>query len=281
MKLIADSGSTKTDWCLIKNDGSKDFFITEGYNPFYVDVNYICNSIRNNFNGKIEISLITEVYFYGAGCQHDNVGIMQDTLAKIFTHANSVSVNDDLLAAAYALLDDQPGFVAILGTGSNSCLYDGKQIALNIDSLGFILGDEGSGASIGRQVIVDFLRQQMPRDVQQLFLKTYQVTAAELMNKVYNEPMPNRYCAGYAKFLSDPGISPEYARQLLCASFETFFVNLVTAYPDYNHYSFNCVGSIGYQFRDMITSVAATFNMPVGRIIPSVIHDLAEYHKNA
>jgi len=280
MKLIADSGSTKTDWCLINNDGTQAFFVTEGYNPFYVDDNYICNSIRNNFNGKIDVSQITEVDFYGAGCQHDNISLMQNTLAKIFTRAKIISVNDDLLAAAHALLGNQPGFIAILGTGSNSCLYDGKRITLNIDSLGFILGDEGSGASIGRQVIVDFLRHQMPHEMQQLFLKTYSVTAAELMNKVYNEPMPNRYCAGYAKFLSTPGLSPMYIQKVVGAAFSGFFNNIVSVYPSYHQYSFNAVGSIGYQFRDMLTAVARAYHMPVGRIIPSLIKDLAEFHQD-
>ena len=281
MKLIADSGSTKTDWCIIKDDGSTEFFTTEGYNPFYVDAAYISNSIQKNIFGRVEASSVREIYFYGAGCQHDNVKLMQGILSKPFPYTKNIIVNDDLLAAARALLGDDPGFVAILGTGSNSCLYDGKRITLNIDSLGFILGDEGSGASIGRQVIVDFLRGQMPAEVQYLFLKTYRTTAAELMNKVYNEPMPNRYCAGYAKFLSSPGISPEWSRQLLSGAFQAFFKNLVSAYPNYNQYSFNCVGSIGYQFRDVLIDVAREFKMPMGRVIPSVIQDLAAYHQKA
>ena len=281
MKLIADSGSTKTDWCIIKDDGAKKFFTTEGYNPFYVDATYISNSIQKNIFGRVEASTVREIYFYGAGCQHDNVKLMQEVLSKPFPYTKNITVNDDLLAAAHALLGDEPGFVAILGTGSNSCLYDGKLITLNIDSLGFILGDEGSGASIGRQLIVDFLRGQMPADVQQLFLKTYRTTAAELMHKVYNEPMPNRYCATYAKFLISPGISPEWVRQLLSEAFEAFFSKLVSAYPNYNQHSFNCVGSIGYQFRDTLCSVAENFKMPIGRVIPSVIQDLAAYHQKA
>lgn len=279
MLLIADSGSTKTAWCLVNEQGAETYFSTEGYNPYFVSDEYVISSVKETFPPAVDPAAISRVYFYGAGCQDDKAGVMEQTLRKIFTNATHIAAEVDLLAAARGLLGNTPGFAAILGTGTNTCLYDGRSISLNIDSLGFMLGDEGSGAAIGKKILSDFLRHKMPPAVRQLFTDIYRLEEAAIMHQVYKEPMPNRFCAGFTKFLTQPGIDNGYAHTLLKTAFTEFFTNLVSCYPGYAEHTFNCVGSVGYHFRDVISEVAASFRMQTGLIIPSLIKYLVRYHR--
>lgn len=281
MLLIADSGSTKTDWCLVNNEGTETYFSTEGYNPYFMSGEYIAHSIQSSFPAYAAPALISRLHFYGAGCQDDKAGEMEQMLRKLFDRATHVSAEVDLLAAARGLLSDEPGFAAILGTGTNTCLYDGHAITHNIDSLGFMLGDEGSGAAIGKKILSDFLRHKMPAAVRRLFVETYGLSEEVVMHKVYKEPMPNRFCAGFTRFLNQPGTDSDYAHAVLHTAFTEFFTNLVSCYPGYDGYSFNCVGSVGYHFRDIITEIAAGFNMRTGVIIPDLISHLVKHHRKA
>jgi glucosamine kinase len=278
MIIIADSGSTKTDWCLINTPQPPRYFTTEGYNPYFVDAEYIIDSIKKSLPGDIDLHQIETVYFYGAGCQDDNPEMMVQILRGIFPVAKEVHAEVDLLGAARGLLGNQPGFAAILGTGTNTCLYDGTYITQNIDSLGFLLGDEGSGASIGKNILSDFLRQKMPPAVLEVFIATYGLSAGEVMQMVYSNPMPNRFCAGFARFLTMPGIDPSYTHHLVKNAFESFFQQLVSAYPAYKQYPFNCVGSVGFYFRDILKEVTSSYGMSTGRITPTLIEDLVQYH---
>jgi glucosamine kinase len=275
MLLIADSGSTKTAWCLVNEQGAETYFSTEGYNPYFVTEEYVIRSIADNFPTTINPAAISQVYFYGAGCQEDKSGVMEQTLGKIFPSASHISAELDLLGAARGLLGDTAGFAAILGTGTNTCFYDGRNISLHVDSLGFMLGDEGSGAAIGKRILSDFLRHKMPPAVHRLFVDTYGLTEGAIMHQVYKEPMPNRFCAGFTKFLTLPGIDNGYVHTLLHTAFTEFFTQLVACYPGYAEYSFNCVGSVGYHFRDVISEVAGEFRMQTGLIIPDLIGHLA------
>ncbi|WP_119080005.1 N-acetylglucosamine kinase [Chitinophaga alhagiae] len=279
MLLIADSGSTKTAWCLVNEAGEENYFNTEGYNPFFVSTDYAAGSIRASFPAEVDINAVSRVYFYGAGCQDGKELDMEAALRQVFTHAAHVSAEVDLLAAARGLLGNSPGFAAILGTGTNTCLYNGRQISMNIDSLGFMLGDEGSGAAIGKKILSDFLRHKMPGHVRQLFESTYGLSEATIMHQVYKEPLPNRYCAGFTRFLSLPDIDEAYAQAVLRGAFSEFFTNLVSCYPGYREYAFNCVGSVGYHFRETLNSVAAAFGMQTGLIIPDLIGHLVKHHR--
>src|SRR3569623_784538 len=156
MILVADSGSTKTTWCLLNNAGENYFFNTEGYNPYFVTKEYIVHSLTANLPSTINTGLIREIWFYGAGCFEDKTSIVSNALTKIFVNAD-LHVGLDLLGSARSVLGNQPGFVAILGTGTNSCVYDGNKITGNIDSLGYLLGDEGSGFYIGRKILSDYI----------------------------------------------------------------------------------------------------------------------------
>jgi N-acetylglucosamine kinase-like BadF-type ATPase len=183
-----------------------------------------------------------------------------------------------LLAAARALLGNTEGFAAILGTGTNTCLYDGKDVVQNIDSGAYILGDEGSGCYIGKKLLTDYLRGYMPEAVRKAFWEEFKYTPDDINEIVYTQPRANRFCASFSKFVYDNNVNIEYSRNLVRTSFEDFFKNLVTHYPDYQKYTFNCIGSVGYNFRNVLEEVCTENGMTVGNIIRSPIDNLVKYH---
>lgn len=278
MIIIADGGSTKTNWCLLNKAGQKIYFNTEGYNPYFVSAEYIVDSLRKGLPTDLELDEILEVNYYGAGCSTpDKVQIVIDAMQVVFKNAH-VYVGHDLLAAARALLGLDTGFAAILGTGTNTGLYDGRDISLNIDSAAFILGDEGSGCYIGKKLLTDYLRGYMPEVVRQRFWETYKLTPEEVTDNVYTKPLANRFCASFAKFVYDNNVHAEYSRNIVKSSFVDFFENLVSHYPNYKNYTFNCIGSVGYNFRNVLEETAVEYGMKVGKIIRSPIDDLVRYH---
>lgn len=278
MILIADSGSTKTDWCLISDSGSGLYFKSEGYNPYFSVKSDMIESIRNSVSGHVDPMEISKLHFYGAGCEADKIGVMTEVLSSVFSNCKQLYAEVDLLAAARGLLGRQPGFAAILGTGTNTCVYDGVNITKNIDSLGFILGDEGSGGAIGKRILSDYLRNKMPPSVCVQFERFHNLSAEEIIHRVYMEPLPNRFCAQFAKFLNHPEVDTDYSYRIVKSSFRQFFENLVSCYPGYTEYSFNCVGSIAYCFKNILLEVLDEFNMLPGLIVPSLIEELVDYH---
>jgi glucosamine kinase len=278
MILIADGGSTKTNWCLVNTDDTRFFFNTEGYNPEFIGTTAIKASLLKSLPDNLAADQITELYYYGASISSPpKVAIVADAMRAVFTQAQ-IYVDHDLLAAARALLGRGPGFAAILGTGTNSCLYDGQRITYNVDSLGYFLGDEGSGSFIGKRLLRDYLRGLLPEGLQDEFQQAYSLGSRnDILDRLYNQPLPNRYLASFAKFAYDHN-NVSYCRDIVLQGFETFFDNLVVHYPRYQDYSFNCIGSVGYNFRDALTQVAHSHGMQVGRILRSPIDDLVTYH---
>lgn len=280
MIIIADGGSTKTNWCLLDDSNKKIYFNTEGYNPYFVDSEYIVNSLKKGLPSDLPFDDITEVNYYGAGVHNEEkVEVVEAAMEKVFPNAK-VEVGHDLLAAARALLRDQPGFAAILGTGTNTCIYDGEEITHHIDSAAYILGDEGSGSYIGKKLLTDFIRGLMPDAVEKLFFETYKLTPDEIMDNVYTKPLANRFCASFSKFVYDNNVNIEYTRSIVEEAFGTFFSNLVSKYPNYQNYTFNCIGSVAYNFRNVLEDTASQYGMKVGKIIRSPIDDLVDYHIN-
>jgi N-acetylglucosamine kinase-like BadF-type ATPase len=278
MIIIADGGSTKTNWCLVTEEGKKVYFNTEGYNPYFSSTAYIVQSLMENLPTDLEKSEITEVNYYGAGCSTDDMrNIVAEAMKAVFTKAR-VNIGHDLLAAARALLGKTEGFAAILGTGTNTCIYNGREVTHNIDSGAYILGDEGSGCYIGKKLLVDYLRGYMPEPVRKLFWETFKLTPDDVNEQVYTQPRANRFCASFSKFVYDNPVNIEYSRHLVRTSFEDFFRNLVTHYPDYQKYTFNCIGSVGYNFRNVLEEVVTENGMVVGNIIRSPIDNLVKYH---
>lgn len=277
MILIADGGSTKSAWCRIDKAGHKVHFNTEGYNPYFVDTPFVINSLNTQLPDDLNRNEVEEVYYYGAGCsvQENNNKVIK-AMEHVFPNAK-VYVGHDLLAACRALLGNEPGFAAILGTGTNTCLYDGQNVSLNIDSLGYFLGDEGSGSFIGKRLCRDYMRGYMPKALMEAFYNTYKLTNEDIFDNLYNKPLPNRFLASFSKFAYDNN-SFSYCREVVKYAFEAFFENLVCHYPDYQKYSLNCVGSVGYNFRDVLEEVAKEHGMAFGKIIRSPIDDLVHYH---
>ncbi|MDU0371539.1 N-acetylglucosamine kinase [Hymenobacter endophyticus] len=278
MILIADGGSTKSNWCQLDNTGNRVYFNTEGYNPDFMGTAAIAASLDKNLPDTLPRQEVSKVYYYGAGVHNaEKAERVAAAMREIFPNAN-VFVAEDLLAAAHALLGDKPGFAAILGTGTNSCLYDGEKITYNVDSLGYFLGDEGSGSFIGKRLLRDYLRGLLPDGLQEIFQEEFKFTRDEILDRLYNQPLPNRFLASFAKFTYDHN-NISYCREIVLQGFETFFANIVQHYPNYQDYTFNCVGSVGYNFRDALTQVARSHNMEVGKIIRSPIDDLVSYHE--
>ncbi len=278
MIIIADGGSTKTNWCLLDNNQKKIYFNTEGYNPYFVDSEYIVGSLKKGLPQDLPLDQITEVNYYGAGVHNEEKAqIVVDAFRVLFPNAK-IEVGHDLLAAARALLGTEPGFAAILGTGTNSCIYDGEKITHNINSAAYILGDEGSGSYIGKKLLTDFIRGLMPKDVEEAFFETYKLTSDEIMDNVYTKPLANRFCASFSKFVYDNNVNIEYTRGIVNDAFEAFFANLVSKYPDYQKYTFNCIGSVGYNFRNVLEEKATQYGMKVGKILRSPIDDLVKFH---
>lgn len=278
MIIIADGGSTKTNWCLLDDSNKKTYFNTEGYNPYFVDSDYIVNSLKKGLPHDLPFEKITEVNYYGAGVHNeDKAQIVEIAMQNVFPGAK-VEIGHDLLAAARALLGDQAGFAAILGTGTNTCIYDGDKITYHIDSAAYILGDEGSGSYIGKRLLTDFIRGLMPEKVAKSFYETYKLSPDEIMDSVYTKPLANRFCASFSKFVYDNNVNIEYTRSIVEEAFEAFFKNLVSNYPDYQKYTFNCIGSVGYNFRNVLEHKANQYGMQIGKILRSPIDDLVTFH---
>ena len=278
MIIIADGGSTKTNWCLITSEGKKVLFNTEGYNPYFSDTEYILESLKKNVPSDLPVAAIKEVNYYGAGVHNDEKAeIVAKAMRTFFVNAQ-VNIGHDLLAAARALLGDERGFAAILGTGTNTCIYNGEDIEFNIDSLAYILGDEGSGCYIGKKLLSDYIRGYMPENVRAVFWETFKLTPDDILDHGYTKPLPNRFCASFSKFVYDITVNIEYSRNLVKTSFNDFFKNLVSHYPNYKSYKFNCIGSVAYNFRNILEEVAQEYDMKMGVIIRSPIDNLVEYH---
>lgn len=278
MIIIADGGSTKTNWCLLDDNNKKIYFNTEGYNPYFVDSDYIVSSLRKGLPNDLPLDKIKEVNYYGAGVHNEEKAqVVADAFKVLFPNAK-IEIGHDLLAAARALLGRKPGFAAILGTGTNTCIYDGEKIVHNINSAAYILGDEGSGSYIGKKLLTDFIRGLMPEDVAKVFYETYKLTPDEIMDNVYTKPLANRFCASFSKFVYDNNVNIEYTRKIVDDAFEDFFANLVSKYPNYQDYTFNCIGSVAYNFRNVLEEKANQYGMQVGKILRSPIDDLVQFH---
>ena len=276
MILIADSGSTKTDWRLIKEDKSVISFSTIGFNPYFINTVSILKELEDSALKSFRKE-ITELYFYGAGCSSKgNINVLQAALAAFFSHAK-IEVNHDMLAAARATCGTKPGITAILGTGSNSCLYDGKVITENVPALGFILGDYGSGADIGKIFIQAFIEEELPEDISAAFKKEYELTITDILDHIYKKEMPNRFLATFSQFVYQH-IKHPFIFELVKSRFELFFEKNICRYSNYQTYQLNLIGSVAFVYQDIIETVASENNMEMGLVIKQPIAYLVDFH---
>lgn len=277
MLLIADSGSTKVDWRALHSDGSVQEVTTAGINPFFQTEEQIIYELQQHLLPDVSAS-VNEIHFYGAGVSSpEKVLVLQNCFRKVFPKARAFAYTD-LLAAARALCGHKPGIAAILGTGANSCFYDGKDIADNVPACGFILGDEGSGAVLGKKFISDYLKRQLPAEISTLFTQKYGLNYNSIIERVYRQPFPNRFLATFSVFLNENRTDP-YINRLLKTNFEEFFTRNIIQY-DYKKYSVNLVGSVAFHYSEIIKEVAAQNKIKIGTILKSPIDGLVEYHKS-
>lgn len=277
MKLIADSGSTKTHWSLIENGELIKEIFTNGINPFYQNTSEIAAEINTGLFPQIaEPEKISEIHFYGAGCSFpEKKKKVSDALKSFFAEA-IIEVESDLLGAARSLLGQEKGIACILGTGSNSCYYNGAEIEQNVSPLGYILGDEGSGAVLGKLLVGDCLKNQIPENLKEAFFKKYNFTAAEILENVYRKPFPNRFLAQFTPFLADH-IEEPYVFNLVYDAFDSFICRNVLQYP-LEDVKIGFIGSVAYYFQDVLEIVASERQIPILKIEKNPMAGLIKYH---
>lgn len=277
IKLIADSGSTKTDWRLIQADGRIKQMKSAGLNPYF----HTEASVRESLNQEVLPHLsginVDELYFYGAGCSAEKPkAFLADIFSTLFPQAK-IEVEEDLLAAVHSLLGNKKGIVAILGTGANACIAENGHVLHQLPSLGYILGDEGSGAYLGKELLRMHLLGKLPKDLSQRLEEKFALTRDGVIQQVYKEPFPNRYLASFAKWIFQNREHP-FLRKLVKDAFCAFFENYVVIYPDYKSLTFNATGSIAFYFSALLKEAASAYDIHTGLITESPIAGLTLYH---
>nr|WP_314499839.1 ATPase [uncultured Prevotella sp.] len=295
MILIADSGGSKTDWALISlpTDNSKCVLKvrTQGLNPFHQSKDVILKALEEElmpalykaakqsgtFSKEYDIAeKVTQIAFYGAGCTKALSPIVGEALAIAFPSA-SIKVESDLLGATHAVCGHEEGIACILGTGANSCLYDGEQIVANIPPLGYILGDEGSGAVLGKMLLNGIFKGDLPTEIRDLYLEWSGLTYSEIIDKVYRQPLANRFLASSSKFIKD---NLQYAELegLVRYNFDIFFKKNILKYTVSSIRVISAVGGIASAFEEQLRASADSFGYQVGKVLSSPIDGLIEYY---
>lgn len=277
MILLADSGSTKTDWCLVDQKNSVTKVRTAGINPFFQSSEEIANELATHLVPHLPTTHLDSVYFYGAGCTKEKSPIVAEALKKQFEITGACEVATDMLAAARGLCGHQPGIACIMGTGSNSCAYDGKDITKNVSPLGFILGDEGSGAVLGRTLVGDVLKNQLPKDIVEAFHAEYELSNADIIDHVYRQKFPNRFLASFVPFLAKH-IENKAIFDLVKENFRRFLIRNVKQYQGWEHLPIGFVGSIAYYFQQPLKEALAAEHMTIGKTIQAPMEGLIAYH---
>lgn len=279
MKLIADSGSTKTSWKRIGNSGEIKNILTPGINPFFRTTEEIYQELNQLLLAETGTD-IQEIYFYGAGIVNAEKGsIIGNALKRIYPES-IIETHSDMLGAARSLFGDQPGIAGILGTGSNVCLYDGTKIVAGISPLGFILGDEGSGAVMGRKLLGDYFKEVMPAYLRMAFAEKYQLDRDEALTRVYRSEKPNQFLARFVPFLSDHAHSA-YCQELVQQSFMEFFERNVVKLPEFRKYPIGFAGSVAWHFSQILINTANFYGFEHPEIVKSPIEGLGKYHQSS
>ncbi|MBS1512235.1 MAG: N-acetylglucosamine kinase [Bacteroidetes bacterium] len=276
IKLIADSGSTKAEWCLL-NGKSKKIVYTQGLSPYFLNTRQIQEILEKELLPKIKKATPAEIYFYGTGCASPaNRQIVKKALKNIFPAA-AIEVDHDLMGAAKALCGKEKGIACILGTGSNSCYYNGKKIVKNSPGLGYVLGDEGSGAYLGKKVIQYFLYNTFDADLMDRFTARFQTSSYEILEAVYKKPLPNRYLANFAIFLAE-NRGHYMVENIIEDGFNDFFFNHLYKYRETWTMPINFIGSVAYGFRDVLAEMCNSYELQLGKVLKKPMDGLIKYH---
>lgn len=280
MILIADGGSTKADWVALNQEGEEFFRTrTHGINPEILDAETIKERIVNNFQLYKPKDEVTHLYFYGAGCGTEKAkNYLKKVFQEIFIHADIV-VEEDMLAAVYAASGGKESIVCILGTGSNSCYYDGKQMFQNVVSLGYMLMDEASANYFGKRLVRDYYYKKMPQKISEDFSSKFDLDPDIIKHNIYKEETPNTYLGEFAKIMFDHKEHP-YIHKILEEGFREFYDLRVLSYPKAKEVPVYFIGSIAYYFQPILEKVAAELGITFGGTVQRPIDDLINYHKS-
>lgn len=276
MILIADSGSTKTDWAIIDKENKIQEFKSEGLNPYFVSETKIAEIINETFANFDNQDSISKIHFYGAGCNSEEKESMIINALKLTFKSAEIKVSSDILGAARSLFKENRGIAVILGTGSNSCRCDDSEIKKNISSFGYILGDEGSGSNIGKTFITAFLNNEISNQIRTNFKKEFNLTVNEILENVYRKPNPNKFLASFTEFVSQ-NIEDETMQMIVSGCFYDLFARKLTKY-NLNKDKVGFIGSVAYHFKDLLEEVAEEFEADIIKIEKSPMKGLIEYH---
>ena len=277
MKLIADSGSTKTIWVLLEKGVVKNTITTNGLNPYFHTSESVEALLMADLAPFIVGDHVREIHFYGAGCSTEKNNAMIREAIRIFFRKAKVNIYHDILGAARALFGNQKGIAGILGTGCNSCYYDGINIFQKVNSLGFLFGDEGAGSFLGKTWMNSYLKNQVPEELQTAFDEHYGYTLEDILNALYNRPYPNRFLASFSQFL-EPRQKHPFIHRLIKDSFLAFFDAQIKHYDHYQTIPVSFIGSIAYYYRDILIEAASDEHIMIGKIFQNPVDGLITYH---
>jgi len=279
MILIADSGSSKTDWTVLDNKQVQERFQTVGINPYFWTKEQIVEELWANVVGHVGENNITEIYFYGSGCSAEaKKNLVKASFEEIFKKAHLVHIEHDLLAAAVALCGKEAGVACILGTGSNACVFDGENITAQPINLGFWLGDEGSGGWLGKELIKAFLHKEMPEDLWLDLQTTSNISLEEVLENAYQKKSPNKYFASFAPFFAKHAQN-EFVENLIMQNFSLFLEKYILKMPQVETLPIHFVGSVALHFQDLLKQCLEKKNLKMGRILQSPMEGLIEFYQ--
>jgi N-acetylglucosamine kinase-like BadF-type ATPase len=274
--LIADSGATKAEWCLVKN-GKKRTLFTQGISPYFLNTEQMAGLLEAELIPELKNRTVDGIFYYGTGCSSpENARNVKKAIARIFP-GTEIEVQTDLMAAARSVCGHDKGIASILGTGSNSCFYNGKKILRNSPGLGYVLGDEGSGAYLGKKVIQYYLYHTFDEDLRALFDARFLTTPVEILDRVYKKPLPNRYLAGFTLFLAE-NRGHYMIENIIEDGLNDFFFQHLCKYPEVWKYPVNFVGSVAYGFRDVLKELCRSYEFELGKVIKNPMEGLTSFH---
>jgi glucosamine kinase len=275
--LIADSGSTKTQWCLLQGN-KKKMISTQGISPYFMNDEVLASILTKELLPKTGEIHIDEIFYYGTGCSNDtNVALIKRSLKKVYKTAK-VSVQHDLLGAAKALCGNEKGIACILGTGSNSCYYNGKKVVKNSPGLGYILGDEGSGTYLGKKVLQHYLYKTFDAELMDKFEAKYPHDRDDMLDNVYKKPLPNRFLSSFVPFLIE-NRGHYMIENIIEDSINDFFFNHIYKYRESWSLPINFVGSVAFGFKDVLKQMCNDYELKLGTVIKSPMDGLVKYHR--
>lgn len=276
MILIADSGGSKLDWRLVYSNRVGQAS-GPGFNPYYQPPGHLRQTIEDNLLQKVE-EPVSGIFFYGSGVSSEsNKQVVRQVLLEYFPNAQ-IEVQWDLLAAARALCGREPGIACILGTGSNSCVYDGVKITYNVPTVGWILGDEGGGAYLGKRLVNDYMRDEMPTDLREKFYKEFSLDREQILSHVYQQEKPSAFLAKFSRYIHQH-IKEPYYYQLVYSGFEEFFRRNVMKYHNFAEMEVHFTGSVAFHFAEILRKAGNDLGANVKNIVEGPIAGLTRFHQ--